>query len=141
QIIKSTLQVSYFSIKKDRATPLLSLHYDYELPIRPAHPVFHVQLGESNISVTEYNQLGFKKTIEDSKVPLYGHLRIPTAHMNLGSVLLGLVADHLPNASFNTFLRHVRGNQVSRWSAACLSLKNSLSRGTYFHSHHWYCPL
>ena len=40
-MVKSTVQVMYLELKDQEAFPLLALHYDFELPVKAAHPVFH----------------------------------------------------------------------------------------------------
>ncbi len=139
EITKSTIQVLYFDVKAGKASPLLGLHYDFETPVQAAHPVFHAQLGLTEITPQERKELSFRWEIQNPVVPLYRNARIPTPHMNLGSVLLALVADHLPSSFYQSFLQHIRQNQATRWNAACSSLRSSLAQhGGYLHSHHWY---
>lgn len=92
KIVKSNVSVNYFDASK-RASKVLepkeSIHYDYEMPCEPGHPLFHAQLSASLIdSFTRY-------TIDPPalKHRLKG-IRIPTAHISLISVLIGLIADH-----------------------------------------------
>ncbi len=145
EMMKSTVQIAYFRFgDSDRkAEPLLSLHYDFEAAVQPAHPVFHAQFGVVDFSAAECDAISFPKKIDSHKGPLYGRVRIPTPYMNLGSVLLMLAADHWPPSSYEEFLEGVRSNPTVRWNASCPSLISSLGdcegRG-YLHSHHWYPP-
>lgn len=101
-IIKSTVRVNYFEMisppAKKRMTPLESIHYDYEEPPMNAHPLFHAQLSNDLIDGFQ-NKTEFLRNYNFDKDALSGRLkgiRIPTAHMSIVSVLVGLVADHYP---------------------------------------------
>lgn len=139
EMTSSTIQVLYFEGKGQKATPLLALHYDFDTPVQIAHPVFHAQLGFTKLTKEERESIGFRREIPLPDHTLYGNARIPTPHMNLGSVLLAVVADHLPAPFYGRFLNDIRQNQAARWDAACSSLRTSLKQnGGYLHSHHWY---
>jgi len=137
-MIESKVKVTYFQTHSMTATPILAIHYDYDLPPNNAHPIFHAQLGTTHFEQKDIDKIGFRKKIQKAATPLYGNLRIPTAYMNLASVLLGLVADHLPPKFFDKFLTDLRQNNGLAWSASCASLRTSLNGGGFLHSHHWY---
>jgi hypothetical protein len=139
RMAKSTVQVMYLELKDQDAFPLLALHYDFELPVKTAHPVFHAQMGQSTFDKAELEQVGFRATIKNRRTRIHSSVRIPTPCMNFSSVLLGLAADHLPPAVFARILTLVRSSDLAHWDADCGALKTSLdARGGYLPSHHWY---
>ena len=137
---KSTVQVTYFEDNTDIATPMLALHYDFEAPAKPQHPIFHVQLGESKISNDLMNSVGFRRTINSPQALHYSAIRIPTAHMCLSSVLLSLAADHLKATVYTQILDTVRKNEVIKWVSCCAPLPANQTNypGNLYHSHQWY---
>lgn len=135
---ESKVKVTYLQTQPSTARPLLAVHYDFDIPQKCAHPIFHAQLGTTHFEQTELEKVGFRRTIQQAETPHYGNLRIPTAYMNLASVLLGVIADHLPGKFFNNFLSELRRNEGITWNARCTSLKSSLNKGGLLHSHHWY---
>ena len=136
---KSTVQVMYFLIEGHEAKPLLAVHYDFAHPVTEAHPVFHAQLGATKFETSDIKAVDFRRQIQPLEAPHCGNLRIPTAYMNLGSVLLGIAADHLPRRFFDEFLGELRKNQGTVWNASCDDIRLSLrDRGGFLHSHHWY---
>jgi hypothetical protein len=138
-MVKSTVQVMYLTIKGEEATPLLAMHYDFESPTQVAHPVFHAQMGESDFSKEELQEINLRANILPSKNALYSNVRIPTPCMNLGSVLLGLAADHLEPSFFAQVLDLIKRSDLVGWQANCTSLKKSLDASDrYLHSYHWY---
>ncbi|HEV2247245.1 MAG TPA: hypothetical protein VGW37_11390 [Terriglobia bacterium] len=138
-MIKSTVQVMYFQIEGLNANPILAVHYDFAHPIAEAHPVFHAQLGATKFEENDIKAVDFRRQIQPLEAPHCGNLKIPTAYMNLGSVLLGLAADHLPRRFFDEFLGELRKNKGTLWNASCDGLQSSLrARGGFLHSHHWY---
>ena len=140
QISRSNVQVLYLQPStKDTAQSLLALHYDFELPVPHAHPVFHAQFGTGNFLHEKLRAIGFRSTkMPPTKETLYSSVRIPTPCMNFASVLVGLAADHLAPEVFQQILRLVRASQLVGWEAECTSLKASLKVGSYLPSHHWY---
>jgi hypothetical protein len=138
-MVKSTVQVVYLRQIDGHHKPLLALHYDFECPSSPAHPIFHVQLGESSFTSQECSSVGMQHIITKPEAHHYGNVRIPTPYMNFASVLLGLTADHLPKTGFHQFLAALRRNDAIKWDANCPALRDSLnSLKGYLHSHHWY---
>lgn len=137
-MIESKVKVTYYKTEEGTATPLLAVHYDFDVPAQPAHPIFHAQLGTTTFAENELDDVGFRRQIQPAENPFYGNLRIPTAYMNLASVLLGIAADHLPPTAFSSFLFELRQNKAVNWNAACSALEVSIGRGGFLHSHHWY---
>jgi hypothetical protein len=140
QISRSNVQVLYLQPSTNTAArSLLALHYDFELPVPRAHPVFHAQFGTGNFPVEKLRAIGFRSTIiPPPKETLYSCVRIPTPCMNFASVLVGLAADHLAPQFSDQVLKLVRASQLTSWEAGCTSLKASLKAGSYLPSHHWY---
>jgi hypothetical protein len=140
QISRSNVQVLYLQPSmKDTAQSLLALHYDFELPVPGAHPVFHAQFGIGDFPAEKLRAIGFRSSITPPpKETLYSCVRIPTPCMNFASVLVGLAADHLAPEVFEQILKLVRASQLASWEAECTSLKASLKGGSYLPSHHWY---
>ncbi len=140
QILRSNVQVLYLQPSRNTtAQSLLALHYDFELPVPRAHPVFHAQFGTGSFPAEKLRAIGFRSTITPPpKETLYSCVRIPTPCMNFASVLVGLAADHLAPDVFEQILKLVRASQLASWEAGCTSLKASLNAGSYLPSHHWY---
>jgi hypothetical protein len=137
-IVASTARIAYLDPVSDKeALTLLSLHYDFENPPKPAHPVFHAQLGELKLE-DEIKSLRIEHEIRPPTVDLYGNARIPTPHMSICSVLIALAADHLPNDKFEDFLKKVKTCYVVKLESKCNALRKSLGSCGNLHSHHWY---
>lgn len=107
QTIKSTVQIRYYHVGQNDTRLLLPLHYDFEVPVQPAHPVFHAHIrnGSINVKPSVLKELGVKDCIisHQPQSYYYENVRIPTPFMNLPSVLLGLTADHLPYDRYDYF--------------------------------------
>jgi hypothetical protein len=92
KIIKSTVAVNYLdNSKRIKHTlgPLESIHYDYEETPQVGHPIFHAQLSTGLINSFRSFQIDPPNLDRRLK-----GIRIPTAHMSLITVLIGLIADH-----------------------------------------------
>jgi hypothetical protein len=139
KMTKSTVQVMYFRTDDQEATPMLAIHYDFACQVEESHPVFHAQLGPTKFDESDIKAVDFRRRIQRLEVPHFGNLKIPTAYMNLASVLLGIAADHLPSHMFCRFLDELRSSNGTLWDASCDNLQKSLKdRGGFLHSHHWY---
>lgn len=139
--IKSTIQVMYLEIDVKRdAVPLLGLHYDFEEAVLPAHPCFHVQFGVSDVSSEECRAIGLHASILPPKEPFYPSIRIPTPHMSLSGVLVGIAADHLSNRCATEFMVAVRSNNLRHFGTSCGLLESNYSNhgGHQWHPHLWY---
>ena len=141
-ITQSIVKVQYFSIEKDVATPLIGVHYDFNGVAQPAHPIFHAQLAQlEDFAAGDLDSVGFRRKIGGREIKLLSTVKLPTPHMGLCSVLLGLTADHLPSKAFNLFLGGVRKNKSINWNAPCAHLREGIKKsGGYPHSHYWYEP-
>lgn len=104
KILNSSVTVNYFELGRNGdnvAMNLLeSLHYDYRDPADPGHPLFHAQLSNRTID-EEFllrSELCKRYLIRLGTLSArLKNIRIPTAHMGLASVLVGLMADHSPS--------------------------------------------
>jgi hypothetical protein len=143
EVTESSANISYGKTNGNKEYPVFGLHYDFDKPVKPQHPVFHAQLGTIKFEQAQLDQLktiGFRKTIVEPRPELYSNPRIPTPFMGLGSVLLAIVADHLPKEAYDQFLSAIRKNPLMQWNAACPAWCESISRtgGFHLHAHHWY---
>lgn len=103
-VVKSNVSVNYFDASKrdiNILIPLESIHYDYEEPCEAGHPIFHAQLSAALIKekFDSFNRFQVKDDHMGSRLK---GIRIPTAHMSLVTVLIGLVADHSPRKKNGT---------------------------------------
>ena len=146
KIKESGVQVIYYQQKagKDIIKPIESIHYDYnEFPVF-AHPVFHAQFCHDAVDSSQIKQIEILqdyKLITDNFGERFGHLKIPTAHMNIISVLLSLCADHIPIAHSKANLK-ILFNNVQRIEEMPLvkaeKLTNNINKNNSFCSMHWY---
>lgn len=142
QIIHSTVKVNYFEVigppVKMQMTPLESIHYDYEEPPRTAHPLFHAQLSNDLIDGVQKRAESLRNYNFD-KSALTGRLRgirIPTAHMSIVSVLVGLIADHYPKLLPEILIAI---NKASLPKAHCRNLYDKVNKDSCsFASMLWY---
>lgn len=93
-ISESWVKVSYFKLINGECDLLESLHYDFKEKGEEAHPIFHVQLCHQAL---ERLPQDFQtcRVLRNEAISRHQHIRIPTAHMSLISVLVSIVADHL----------------------------------------------
>lgn len=102
-------RISYFHASKaGMVNHLLALHYDCD-PARPGHPLYHAQLSSNPTEVAanlqELNRLfGTNLALDKDAMCATGaanKVRIPSAHMDMMSVIAQLVADHLIDSNSN----------------------------------------
>jgi hypothetical protein len=97
-IVRSNVAVNYFDtgqkLSKNVLKPLQSIHYDYSEP-QVGHPHFHAQLSEGLIKEKDKSEAFKRYRLDPPNLDdrLKG-MRIPTSHVSLISVLVGLIADH-----------------------------------------------
>jgi hypothetical protein len=91
---RSTVRVNYFKVSEGNAQLLQSIHFDFG-PSQHRHPVFHAQLTNECVSLSEevaaQLEFGFRQL---PCATCFKEARIPTSDMTLPSVLLCLAADH-----------------------------------------------
>ena len=111
KIIKTTTEVGYVHTDavSSKARLLLGLHYDYDVKLNgepePGHPTYHVQITNKLITLTGFFAGLDIDVASCSNVPF---LRVPTAHMSLTSILLGIAADCFKSEDFKAFIDSVR---------------------------------
>jgi hypothetical protein len=140
EMVKSTVQVTYLEPNGKEWNILIALHYDFESPPQAQHPIFHLQLGESTFTQDELQRVGIRTVLNRPKAVHYGGIRIPTAHMSLSAVLVGIAADHLKVTEYGNFLADLRKNQLIKWAVSCnpIPINHRTHSGNLFHCHHWY---
>ena len=139
RLVKSTIQLMYFSASTAEAVPNLGLHYDYEHKVGAAHPLFHAQFGSSTFSEEEPGVVRFSRTISSWKDLV--RVRIPTVHIGLPAAFLSLFADHLPHENFLSFLNYARGHELYTGVTArmdCRASPLNTVNSSYFQAHHLY---
>jgi len=128
RILESKIKVTYLRVDaQQHATPLSTVRYDYDREPRPGHPIYHFHCDNDPISEDlfppscRYEKL--EKQVEGPCFPF----RIPTPHMCLCNVLIGLVADHLPSENFRGLWEVIRNEgwippsteRCELWSLGC----------------------
>jgi hypothetical protein len=131
--------VSYLEdAPKNAVRPFVQIHYDYERLVQPGHPVFHAQFGGKEIPPSELQLVGLRQVLLPSEKKGFSSIRIPTPHMSLASVCLGLAADHMEDKHYRNFLKFVRECDVVGWGIASAPLMENLKKSGSVRSHHWY---
>ena len=145
EIEESKITVSYFRTESDPPTakPLSTIRFDYDLPLRASHPLFHFHCCSKPVDSPNPDTLeSWKYDI----VPVDNHasypFRVPTPHMNLCSVLLGLVAEHLDPDNFHSLWEAIQKKGWQPPPPAKTNLwdrcKQNAQAGEPFHSWQWY---
>lgn len=108
KLTQSNVRVNYFRTEetsyKTTLSLIESLHYDYEINSDSLrnHPIFHCQSCNDYIDGQFFGrQCNFKKI----KTIVHQQLRIPTANMDMISVLLSIAADHFTVDEFKKILK------------------------------------
>ena len=150
---RSRVHVSYFDVKnrgggnskKDElAVPIESIHYDFDIKQDKAHPLFHAQyclniiekeIRDKSSSFKKYNVQ--PESLGDDRIQ---HLKIPTAHMSLFSVLICICADHTAS-KLPDLLKVLIGAYLEISTMPKAEIKTIYDKiGKYksFKSMHWY---
>jgi hypothetical protein len=135
--------VNYFKTEEKGliAIPIESIHYDLERFQQEAHPIFHAQLADNIINAESRAKSDtFKKfTLKSETIkPRYGNVRIPTAHMDLISVLISLIADHSGASTLKDMIKIIK-KETDFPVYDCKHLYTSIKGDAlYFRSLHWY---
>lgn len=128
EIESSRVTIAYLDVAHNAAQLLQSIHYDFEGKVQPAHPWFHAQLGVDYFDPDERKRVGCRHDISKDYCRPVKSLRIATAHMGLSSVLLGLAADHLNNATFDNFIKKAKEQATSFPPARFASMQKRLQK-------------
>ena len=106
KITQSNVQVNYFRVSSGDGTLTLieSLHYDYET--KPGslknHPIYHCQICNDYIGGAFFGrEIHY---VINARSFVHQHIRIPTANMDMISVLLSIAADHFSPSEFQKVL-------------------------------------
>ncbi|MCY4560059.1 MAG: hypothetical protein OXF79_27605 [Chloroflexi bacterium] len=88
-------EVAYFRVKQDRLEHIFAAHYDMD-DSDYRHPVFHAQLA-SHMDSSEHVRSFFSqdREVTNNMNKVLRTVRIPTAQMDVFSVLIQVCADHL----------------------------------------------
>lgn len=112
EILESTVKVTYLRVDAQRnASPLSTVRYDYSGEPYPGHPVYHFHCENDPISEDRFpSSCRYKTVAAQTKAPCFP-FRVPTPHMCLCSVLIGLVADHLSSEQFRSLWETIASNK------------------------------
>lgn len=108
KLTQSNVRVNYFKTDESRSRTNLvlieSLHYDYESNKNSLlnHPIFHCQSCNDYVNDDFF---GRHCTVTNTRKNVHQHLRIPTANMDMISVLLSIAADHFTSNEFKKVLK------------------------------------
>ncbi len=146
-IEESKISVSYFRIDSNfsppTAIPFSTIRFDYDRQLRLSHPLFHFHFCPKPVEAPDPAVLE-SWHFEISSMPNAScyPFRVPTPHMGLCSVLLGLVAEHLDVEKFRDLWDVICKNG---WQPPALSKTNLWERCNPdteaekpFHSWQWY---
>ncbi|MFI4994964.1 MAG: hypothetical protein ACHQAQ_04175 [Hyphomicrobiales bacterium] len=103
-------RVAYFKeIEPRRLRHIYGIHFDHDDKL-PAHPVFHSQISSirelAGVVNDRYHRTFEPVAEEDDFVRgLLANVRIPTAHMDVFSVLLQVLGDHFVNEMSDAMIR------------------------------------
>jgi hypothetical protein len=140
--VYSNVHVNYLSIThQGNAKVVENIHYDFSAKPEVAHPFFHAQFANNVIDdESGRSNVGFDYLIDSSnRERRYKNMRVPTAHMNLPSVLVCLAADHMQSASFESLLKELRVGPQRLPEASCQRMRQAFAGGRDFcKSIHWY---
>ena len=112
-IKRSQVELAYIAhdMETNVSSLLLALHYDFSVQDKTGdpdevHPIFHAQLTHSPIQLDPTLKA---KNVDVSRMKGIPAVRLPTAHMSLPSVLLGVAADRFRPEEFKKLLHWMRG--------------------------------
>lgn len=139
-------RVGYFREKGQKVEHIYGVHYDMDETL-PGHPVFHAQMSSQVSLWNNVNEL-FKLSLQldtDDDVPcaLLRNVRIPTAQMDVFSVITQIGADHLIYEKSNPevqagFTRLRKACDFFVGAAGRLAYLNSPQATCCYRSTHWY---
>ena len=141
RVTASNVSINYFvrdsSRNESTLTLIRALHYDYE--INPDslrnHPIYHCQICNDLLGGEFFGRRDY--TIKKPSAKVYQHVRIPTANMDMISVLLSIAADHSAPEEFEKVLKVY---DDGKWYSELphISHLDRFSPGTCFRSRAWY---
>lgn len=136
-------KVAYFRHKNNRFNHIFGVHYDMDKRDY-RHPVFHAQLNSFTSYINHVEDLFPQECqLDDSMGGVLRSVRIPTAQMDVFSVLIQICADHLigqqPAPATTTAFESMRS--AASFFIGAGSMINYLSNppaASCFRSYHWY---
>ncbi len=108
ELVRSTVDVSYFSHGRSVDAHLHTLRFDFA-PSSARHPVFHAQLDPAPLILPPdvASDINCRLQFDTAPARCCKEARIPTCEMTLGSVLVCVVADHVDADLFAEFFGSV----------------------------------
>jgi hypothetical protein len=103
KLIKSTVRAYYFEILDTERKFIGGLRYDYEVGQSIDHPIFHCQIDDS-FDDNLLTSFRLKNVTVSNISRQLRNTKIPTANMDLGSVMLSIMADHYNEDDFRKML-------------------------------------
>lgn len=137
-------RVGYFRTKRESVQHVYGAHYDFE-ESQPGHPVFHAQIA-SQVHLWESTSSSNALSIgpdDDLVTAILRNVRVPTAQMDVFSVIIQVCADHLIASSSPDEVRRafedLRAScDFFSGAAARLPYLNSEPAISCYRSNHWY---
>lgn len=136
-------EAGYFRLKGNILHHIYGAHYDFSRD-EIGHPVFHAQMksfAEMFAVVNEH--LGMDWAVSDDINKLLKNVRMPTAQMDVFSLLLQMIADHLiSSTSSDEEIAHfdalVSQSKKLRGAGYLVSRMDSPDASACYRSVHWY---
>jgi len=142
RILGSNIKVTYWKIDAERkiAEVLSTVHYDYDNEPHQGHPIYHSQCSKDPVSDGRM-PASWQYTRSTPTGTWCFPFRVPTPHMCLCSVLIGLVADHLPSDNFKNLWEAIKNKEwtpplaehCELWSFGCVNTDPRI-----LHNWQWY---
>jgi len=136
-------QIGYFRAKPGFLEHVYGAHYDIE-ETQPGHPVFHSQIG-SKMEFAERVCTAYTLTASvcDRVSHILRNVRVPTAQMDVFSVILQICADHLISSASNKEAKEVFASMAKACgffdgAAHRLAYLNAGAAPSCYRSLHWY---
>lgn len=139
-------KVAYFRRSPTSLTHVYGAHYDFSLN-EVGHPVFHGQV-RSYLELSEKVKAcyGVDQTVDDRVNGLLRTVRVPTAQMDIFSLVVQLCADHLlythsgpeEKAAFNSLLQKGAFCQGAAFQVPRLQTEEAR---TCYRTRHWYAAI
>jgi hypothetical protein len=141
-------RVGYFRQKGEYVQHVYGAHYDFSKD-ELGHPIFHAQLrslAEFASAIGQYS--GGEVTLEDGGDYMKGVLktvRVPSAQMDVFSLFLQIIADHLlwrnsSDADKSAFSDLLTKNRLIQGAAAQVQRLQVPPANKCYRSVHWYTP-
>ena len=136
--------VGYFQAKEDHLIHVYGVHYDMDEKL-PGHPVFHAQMcsqEEFGATVRDVFNLRLDPG-KDLAAGLLRNVRMPTAQMDVFSVITQIGADHLVSETSSLEVQAAFGKLREACdffvgAAGRLAYLNSMQATHCYRSTHWY---